>query len=345
MIDKLTQFPVTYLCFVDKQLKSMGLNIDSALRRYGLNPNELEKHDEEFTTETFFKLMDEAVHVAEHPQMGLLIGQQMRLNAHGALGFAALNCENFWQILELAEKFVSARTGHIYSMTHRERGEKVEIVIHVNTDIIDPMVRNSLLEAFVVALYNVMSETFTDSLPDISVHFDFPGVTNGIENSVFDCSVIYGSAYCGLMTTKASMEQKIKTSYPGSFREANKMCERELECFTDPHSLANKVEQKLENANLNDFGLNEMASVFNMSPRSFHRRLQDEGMTYKTIVESVRHQKATEMLRSEHLSIQEVAYNLGYSDPASFRRAFRRWENMSPMEYRESLQIKHRHYT
>ena len=37
---------------------------------------------------------------------------------------------------------------------------------------------------------------------------------------------------------------------------------------------------------------------------------------------------------AEHLSIQEIAFNLGYTDMANFRRAFKRWEAMSPSDYR-----------
>ncbi len=46
---------------------------------------------------------------------------------------------------------------------------------------------------------------------------------------------------------------------------------------------------------------------------------------------------ALEHLKSGRLSIQEIAFLLGYSDVANFRRAFKRWEGVAPSEVRESL--------
>ena len=44
---------------------------------------------------------------------------------------------------------------------------------------------------------------------------------------------------------------------------------------------------------------------------------------------------AVRHLQNGKLSIQEIAFNLGYSDLANFRRAFKRWEKIAPPEYRE----------
>jgi AraC-like DNA-binding protein len=61
----------------------------------------------------------------------------------------------------------------------------------------------------------------------------------------------------------------------------------------------------------------------------------DEGTSFKAILEEVRHMLAMRYLQSGKLSIQEIAFTLGYSDLANFRRAFKRWEKIAPSEYRE----------
>ena len=81
-------------------------------------------------------------------------------------------------------------------------------------------------------------------------------------------------------------------------------------------------------------GPNVTARLFHLTPRTLHRRLLEEGASFKDILEQVRHTLAVEYLKAGHLSIEEIAYSLGYTDMANFRRAFKRWEAMPPSRYR-----------
>ena len=81
-------------------------------------------------------------------------------------------------------------------------------------------------------------------------------------------------------------------------------------------------------------GPNVTARLFHLTPRTLHRRLLEEGTSFKEILEQVRHTLAVEYLKAGHLSIEEIAYTLGYTDMANFRRAFKRWEVMPPSRYR-----------
>jgi AraC-like DNA-binding protein len=74
--------------------------------------------------------------------------------------------------------------------------------------------------------------------------------------------------------------------------------------------------------------------MLHMTPRTLHRRLVDEGTSFHDLLEDVRRTLAVEHVKSGRLSIEEIAYMLGYSDLANFRRAFRRWESVPPSAYR-----------
>jgi len=67
------------------------------------------------------------------------------------------------------------------------------------------------------------------------------------------------------------------------------------------------------------------------------RRLNDEGTSFAEVLEGFRREMAVHLLRDPGLAVYEVAYLLGYSEPSTFFRAFRRWENVSPHEYRRSI--------
>ena len=76
------------------------------------------------------------------------------------------------------------------------------------------------------------------------------------------------------------------------------------------------------------------ARHFHITPRTLHRRLQDEGTSFRDLLEEVRQTLAIEHLRAGRFTIEEIGYTLGYSDTANFRRAFKRWESATPAGYR-----------
>jgi AraC-like DNA-binding protein len=78
-----------------------------------------------------------------------------------------------------------------------------------------------------------------------------------------------------------------------------------------------------------------VARRFGMSVRSLRRRLTEEGVSYGSLVEEALATVAKSMLDDPSRSIQETAYALGFSDPSAFHRAFKRWTNQTPKQYRD----------
>jgi AraC-like DNA-binding protein len=77
------------------------------------------------------------------------------------------------------------------------------------------------------------------------------------------------------------------------------------------------------------------ASAAGLSVRSFQRRLTEHGLSFSDAVDAARLRKARELLLDRGVKIIEIAFALGYSDPAHFNRAFRRWTSLTPTEYRQ----------
>jgi len=73
-----------------------------------------------------------------------------------------------------------------------------------------------------------------------------------------------------------------------------------------------------------------------MSERTLQRRLREEGTTYQATLERTRHYLARDLLRNTQMSLAEVAVQLGFSEPSTFFRAFKRWEGATPGQYREA---------
>lgn len=77
-----------------------------------------------------------------------------------------------------------------------------------------------------------------------------------------------------------------------------------------------------------------IADVLAVTPGTLQRRLGDEGTVYEELLDQVRETKAKEYLRSENLSLDDVAFLLGFKETATFYQAFKQWTRMTPSEYR-----------
>jgi len=74
-----------------------------------------------------------------------------------------------------------------------------------------------------------------------------------------------------------------------------------------------------------------------VSARTLSRRLIEEGTSFRTIQDEVRHQLAVALLGDAGVSIAEVAFFLGYSEPAPFHRSFKRWTGTTPQLHRRAM--------
>jgi AraC-like DNA-binding protein len=81
-----------------------------------------------------------------------------------------------------------------------------------------------------------------------------------------------------------------------------------------------------------------IAGQLGLSRQSLFRKLRAEGVTFEEVLDGLRHTLALRYLDGEDLSVKETAFRLGFSEPASFSRAFKRWTGTSPVTVRRKRQ-------
>jgi len=85
-----------------------------------------------------------------------------------------------------------------------------------------------------------------------------------------------------------------------------------------------------------DLSVDGIADRLHMSRRTLHRRLTEEGVTFKELADEVRLDLSLRYLERPELGMGEISFSLGFSNLASFCRAFKRWTGRTPMEYRRT---------
>jgi AraC-like DNA-binding protein len=97
------------------------------------------------------------------------------------------------------------------------------------------------------------------------------------------------------------------------------------------NTLRAKVERTLMSIlHTGDAGMDIVADKLGIGRRTLLRRLKEESTTFERVLDDLRRTLALDYLEGKKVSVNETAYLVGFSDPAAFSRAFKRWTGMSP---------------
>ncbi|MBC7685562.1 MAG: AraC family transcriptional regulator [Bdellovibrionales bacterium] len=125
-------------------------------------------------------------------------------------------------------------------------------------------------------------------------------------------------------------------------RALQQMLQRALPLTVLPYRrdrlLVQRVRQALAAHSAQAHNADTLAARLNVSPRTLHRQLKEEGASLQALKDEVRRARAMDLLLRTHRPIKQVAEAAGFQNEKSFMRAFRGWTGQSPAEFRRGGQ-------
>jgi AraC-like DNA-binding protein len=324
--------PVHYVRHIADQVRSRGVDVDRWLAQSELTEAKLREPSAFIGFRTFERLVASALNLTAEPALGLFVGERLLANSHGILGYAATTSATVGDAVTLFELYSPLRTSMV-SLAQTRTAEEVRIRFQEARPLGD--VKRPVLEAIVMSVKRILDAVSMGSAPARAVAFAFaPPPYAPLARDLFGCDVAWDQSWTGLEYAPSVMEVPLQMADPEASRQTMLVCQRELEKLTADESLTTRVRRLLLEAQSEFPSLNVAARLVRLTPRTLHRRLLDEGTSFRALLEETRHALAVEHLKAGRLGMEKLAYTLGYSDLANFRRAFKRWESVSPSTYR-----------
>lgn len=324
--------PVPYLRFIAEAVRAAGGDVGQWLGRSGLSEADLASASFELDFERFQELIRNSRAMTREPALGLFVGQRLVASSHGIVGFAAMSSGTVRQGLELIARFSRLRTSMVSIALEGVAGG-LRVLFEESRPLGE--LRRPILEAIVLSIKSEVGFYSAGACRASEVAFSCEAPEyQALARELFGCEVTYGASWTGFEVPSAALDAPLKTADPDALRDAAAICERELEKLTAGKSTAIRVRRVLLGQPDGFPSLRVTARALHMTARTLHRRLLDEGTSFRAILEDVRHALAVELVRSGRLSMQEIAYRLGYTELANFRRAFKRWEAAPPSALR-----------
>jgi AraC-like DNA-binding protein len=154
---------------------------------------------------------------------------------------------------------------------------------------------------------------------------------------VLRCPVRVRASWDGWALSKAAMRLALRRREPALGRWLERQAEEILTRLPADGDVRDEVRSVLSNQlTTGDMRIAVAARRLATTPRTLQRRLSRAGTSFEAVCDDARRQAADAYLADTTLTIAEVTYLLGYSEPTAFHRAFRRWYGITPQAYRTS---------
>jgi AraC-like DNA-binding protein len=197
------------------------------------------------------------------------------------------------------------------------------------------------LDVSISTVQNTFSKMFNKVQYPVEVQLTIPSPQNDEPYyELFKCPVYFNAAK-NIITYDKSVLQKEKNLYfdkktfDNVIKYADDLIRQQLQ-RTEEFSVIVENEILMLLGKEDRFpSIQQVASNLGMSIRSFQRKLEQEKLNYKDLLDTVRKNVAFNYInKEENFSVADLAYTLGYNDASAFIKAFKRWFGVTPAKYK-----------
>jgi AraC-like DNA-binding protein len=316
-----------------ERTREMGLSRRELLSTAGLTEEMLSDPDTRIPASRIEALWRTVIARHPDPAMGIQFGASISARELGIVGYTMAYSPTLDRALQRMARF------------SRVVSEAIEIALEVDRAEItmdggprfDTLKRP--VDSRLAALLAVTREiTATDLVPrEVRFGYEKPADTSQYA-AFFRCPLRFGQPVAALAFYREDLGRRVVTADKTLVGYLDRLADEALESLSGEDTFVGRVRRAIWKE-LSDGrpNLKRTALVLGTSARTLQRRLTDEGTTFASVLEAFRKELASGLLRNRELSIYEIAFLLGYSEPSTFHRAFRRWNSSSPQEFRRTL--------
>lgn len=152
--------------------------------------------------------------------------------------------------------------------------------------------------------------------------------------AAFGAGVCFEQRACAVAFDAALLDRPLVMHDPVAYLAARARVEAALNAMKARSDVAERARQSLLKAFPMQPTLTETARQLGMSPRTLRRQLAALGTTHVELAQECQSLMATRLLSEGRLSLKQIASAVGFSSVSSFHRAFRRWTDATPLQWR-----------
>lgn len=307
--------------------------------RSGIDERALADPDNRIPFEVYVELMRQSCELCNDPALALHYGEAVDMSDVSIVGLIMNASET------MAEAFAQLQRFSQLALEVEGAGERFGVAVRDgNLWIVDRRLNPNDFPQLSEVTFSRLACGPRRFLPQshiLEVHFTHPAPAYREEyERVFACKVVFESGWNAMRMHPDAPAWRVALQPRYVFGILTERADKLMRSLSDCRTTRARIEGlMLPILHKGDASADSIAAAMGFSRQTLFRRLKDEGVTFEEVLDELRHKMAIHYLQGKRASINEVAYLVGFSDRASFSRAFKRWTGRTPGEVRAQFRL------
>ncbi|MFG1225243.1 AraC family transcriptional regulator [Xanthobacter wiegelii] len=330
-------FPIVKISKIVDALKDEGVSLQAALAGVSICEDELTSPLIKISANQILKSYRNALKCSKNPSFAFDVGSKFHVSTFGIYGLALLSGISFRQTVAFAVRYHQL-TAPLVAVSFEEQPPVATWVMTVFPfKQIDADLSRFIIDLQIGAHLCLHRDLMGPDFHPTQVQLASPRPPWAARHAEkFGCEVLYEQPQNKLVFPADWLDKQPSLGNSVTYAQVTEICDQLLTELKQNTGIAGRVRQALL-ANLESPpSFDALSGQLGLSTRTLRRRLQQENTSYRELVDDLRAQIAVRYLRDTQLTVEDIAFLLGFSDSAAFRYAFRRWTNTAPNEFRRT---------
>jgi AraC-like DNA-binding protein len=325
----LARFPLAILELAEDE----GLDRNELLLVSNLSEADLHDPDARLPVRVVWSLWEELIRRVPDPSLGVRFGSSGSARDLGLVGYTMLHSRSLGRAMDRLIRYVHILMD-VLELRWGARGDRSEIILENEPE---ARVLQRPVDSRLAAIVTLARQLTSKPVTPIEVRFCYPEPSDvSAHRQHFRAPLVFGQGESLVAFHGRDLDLPVATSDETLGGYLDRLAEELLEAEKPKSTLVDKVQRAIwSKLGGGQPTVSRMASLLGVSARTLQRRLREEGTSFAEILENLRRGMSVRLLNNRELAVYEVAYLLGYSEPSTFFRAFRRWHGIPPNEFRK----------
>jgi len=314
-----------------KLFEANGHDPEPFYRDVGIDPKLLKKSGAQIRFSSVEKIWKKATEIIDDPCFGLQAAGCWHPSYGHALGYAWLTSHTLREALNRLARYIRI-VSEAGSIILEDDSKCLTLVIDYKSP---EMILPAMVDTFMAVLIHMCRMNYGENLKPIVVNFVHPEPQCAEKYfDLFRSSVYFSASRDSISFSSNDIDKNLPGSNPHLASINDKIIINYLANLEKGDIIHRVKACIIDLFQSGEVAFEKVAKTIVMSERSLQRKLNEEGTTFRTILDETRKELALSYVRDLDITLSEIAFLLGFSEQSAFSRAFKRLTGMSPSEAR-----------